>query len=75
MFCADALEQVRIAAPNATMLQNRPTRLRADLNLASVSFAFIIAPLLRFLFDWFSSFKEIVRKIRAEVTQKVASQR
>src|SRR5215469_11400385 len=52
-FCADALEQVRIAAPNATMLKNRPTRLRADLNLVSVSFVFIIAPLLCFLFDWF----------------------
>src|SRR5215472_18951089 len=49
MFCADALEQVRIAAPNATMLKNRPTRLKADLNLPSVTFAFIIAPLFWFL--------------------------
>src|SRR5215831_5914611 len=48
-FCADALEQVRIAAPNATMPKNRRTRLKADLNLPSVAFVFIIAPLLWFL--------------------------
>src|SRR5215813_419876 len=48
-FCADALEQIRIAAPNATMLKSRPTRLKADLNLPCVTFVFIIAPLFWFL--------------------------
>src|SRR5215471_21038359 len=45
-LCAEALEQNKIAAPNATMLKNCPARPRADLNLACVSFVFIIAPVI-----------------------------
>src|SRR5438093_5253728 len=46
MFCADALEQISITAPNhATLLNNRPARPRADLNLVSVSFVFKVDPL------------------------------
>ena len=53
-----------------SLLNNCPTRPRADLHLASVSFAFIIGPL--FCFDWLiSSFTEVVRKIRSEVTRKL----
>src|SRR6267154_3480566 len=67
-FCADAPEQIRISAANhTTRLHNCPTRPTAGLNLASVSFAFIIAPL--FCFVWLvSPFTEVVRKIRSEVT-------
>src|SRR5437588_5992016 len=68
-FCAEALEQIKIAAPNATMLKNCPTRLMADLNLVSVTFAFIIAPLFCFFVWLVSSFTEVVRKIRREVTR------
>ena len=39
MFCADAPGQIRIIAPNhTTRLNNCPTRPRADLNLAPVTF-------------------------------------
>ena|SRR5438876_7923083 len=57
MFCADALEQISITAPNhATLLNNRPARPRADLNLVSVSFVFKVDPLffVFLFFVWFA---------------------
>ena len=48
-FCADALEEIRITAPNpANLLNNCPALPMADLNLVSVTFAFIVAPLFCF---------------------------
>jgi hypothetical protein len=70
-FCADALEQIKITAhKHATLLNNCPTRPRADLNFVSVSFVFMIASL--FCFSLVSLvFTEVLEKIRREVTRKL----
>src|SRR6266581_3935417 len=71
MFCADAPEQIRMAAPNhTTRLNNCPARPRADLIFVSVNFVFIVAPSLLPFGLVCSSFTEVVRKVRPEVTRK-----
>jgi hypothetical protein len=54
-ICADALEQIRISAPkHAALLNNCLATPMADLNLISVSFVFIVAPLFCFSLVCFS---------------------
>src|SRR5262249_4921613 len=54
-FCADAVEQIKITAPNhAILLSNCPTRSMADVILVSVSLAFIVVPMFGFLLVCFS---------------------
>src|SRR5262249_55132304 len=55
----------------AAPLNSCPVRLNADFNLVSVNFAFIIAPLICLLFWLVSSFTEVMRKVRCEVTRNV----
>jgi hypothetical protein len=51
MFCAAALEQIKMTAPkHATLLNNRPDRAMVDVNFAFSSLVFIAIPLLKFRF-------------------------
>jgi hypothetical protein len=69
-FCADALQQIRIAAPkHAILLNNSLATPGAHLDLLSVSFVFMVVPL--FCFCWFVyPFTEVLQEIRRDITRK-----